>query len=141
MCSCLSWTCLLQLPFSHKSCTRYFLRGGLPWQGLKAATNKQKYEKIGEKKQSTPIKELCEGFPGNIKGFHPKYIQSKHWYTEEFAIYLNYVRRLGFDETPDYDFLRELFMKALKNLGEVEDGVYDWHLLHSGKGWEATSVS
>ena len=42
----------------------YFLRGGLPWQGLKAATNKQKYEKIGEKKQTTPIKELAEGFPG-----------------------------------------------------------------------------
>ena len=42
----------------------YFLRGSLPWQGLKAATNKQKYEKIGEKKQTTPIKELCAGFPG-----------------------------------------------------------------------------
>lgn len=44
----------------------YFLRGSLPWQGLKAATNKQKYEKIGEKKQTTPIKELCDGFPGDI---------------------------------------------------------------------------
>ena len=97
----------------------YFLRGGLPWQGLKAATNKQKYEKIGEKKQSTPIKELCEGFP------------------EEFGIYLNYVRKLGFEETPDYDFLRELFTKVLKSSGEQEDGVFDWMLLNNGKGWEA----
>ncbi|KAI0029341.1 kinase-like protein [Vararia minispora EC-137] len=97
----------------------YFLRGGLPWQGLRAATNKQKYEKIGEKKQSTPIVELCEGFP------------------EEFAIYMNYVRKLGFEESPDYDFLRELFTKVLKGTGEVEDGVYDWMLLNNGKGWEA----
>ena len=43
----------------------YFLRGSLPWQGLKAATNKQKYEKIGEKKQTTAIKDLCDGYPGN----------------------------------------------------------------------------
>ncbi|KAI8854971.1 kinase-like domain-containing protein [Chytridium lagenaria] len=52
----------------------YFLRGHLPWQGLKAATNKQKYEKIGEKKQTTVVKDLCEGFP------------------DEFADYLKYSR-------------------------------------------------
>ncbi|KAF9013993.1 kinase-like protein [Cyathus striatus] len=98
----------------------YFLRGSLPWQGLKAATNKQKYEKIGEKKQTTPIKELCEGFP------------------EEFGIYLNYVRKLGFEETPDYDFLRELFTKVMKNNGDIDDGVFDWNLLNGGKGWEAS---
>ncbi|KAH9998113.1 CK1/CK1/CK1-G protein kinase [Russula compacta] len=101
----------------------YFLRGSLPWQGLKAATNKQKYEKIGEKKQTTPIKELCEGQP------------------EEFGIYLNYVRKLGFEETPDYDFLRELFAKVMKNNNDVDDGVYDWNLLSGGRGWESAAQS
>ena len=44
----------------------YFLRGELPWQGLKAATKRQKYEKISEKKMSTPIDELCKGLPGEL---------------------------------------------------------------------------
>lgn len=43
----------------------YFLRGELPWQGLKAKTMKEKYEKIMEKKISTQIEVLCKGFPGN----------------------------------------------------------------------------
>ncbi|KAI8383001.1 kinase-like domain-containing protein [Blakeslea trispora] len=96
----------------------YFLRGSLPWQGLKAATNKQKYEKIGEKKQTTPVKDLCGGFP------------------EEFGIYLQYVRKLGFEETPDYDFLRELFDKVLERQSDHDDSLYDWTLLNEGKGWE-----
>jgi casein kinase 1 len=57
---------------------------------------------------------------------------------EEFGIYLQYVRKLGFEETPDYDFLRELFTKALKTSSEAEDGVYDWMLLNDGKGWEVS---
>lgn len=86
----------------------YFLRGSLPWQGMKAATNKQKYEKIGEKKRTTSIKELCDGFP------------------EEFSTYMTYVRKLGFEETPDYDYLRGLFDKVLKRMGEKDDDVFDW---------------
>ena len=42
---------------------------------------------------------------------------------------------------PPIPFLRELFTKALKNTGEVEDGIYDWMMLNGGKGWEASSVS
>ncbi|KAK0937563.1 Palmitoylated plasma membrane-bound casein kinase [Friedmanniomyces endolithicus] len=96
----------------------YFLRGGLPWQGLKAATNKQKYEKIGEKKQTTALKDLCDSFP------------------DEFNKYLSYVRNLGFEDTPDYDYLRDLFTKSLQSTGEVEDGEYDWMKLNNGKGWD-----
>ncbi|CDS12199.1 Putative CK1/CK1/CK1-G protein kinase [Lichtheimia ramosa] len=96
----------------------YFLRGALPWQGLKAATNKQKYEKIGEKKQTTAIRDLCDGYP------------------EEFGIYLQYARKLGFEETPDYDFLRDLFDKVLEKSSETDDGIYDWMMLNNGKGWE-----
>lgn len=38
--------------------------GDLPWQGLKAKNMKEKYEKIMEKKISTPIEVLCKNFPG-----------------------------------------------------------------------------
>lgn len=79
--------------------------------------------------------------------------------TEEFGIYLNYVRKLGFEETPDYEFLRELFAKVMKSNNDVDDGVFDWNLLNGtfvhvclcyrfhlsislgGKGWEASVVS
>uniref|UniRef100_A0A8B9W695 non-specific serine/threonine protein kinase n=1 Tax=Bos mutus grunniens TaxID=30521 RepID=A0A8B9W695_BOSMU len=61
----------------------YFNRTSLPWQGLKAATKKQKYEKISEKKMSTPVEVLCKGFPA------------------EFAMYLNYCRGLRFEEAPE----------------------------------------
>ena len=120
----------------------YFLRGSLPWQGLKAATNKQKYEKIGEKKQTTPIDELCEGFPGKLYSDLSTIplIKTSSCCAEEFNIYMHYVRKLGFEETPDYDFLRELFTKVLRSLGEEDDGIYDWMLLNGGKGWETLPV-
>ena len=44
----------------------YFLRGSLPWQGLKADTLKERYQKIGDTKRATPVETLCEGQPGRI---------------------------------------------------------------------------
>ena len=45
----------------------YFQRGSLPWQGLRAATKKHKYDKISEKKLSTKIEVLCRGCPGSLR--------------------------------------------------------------------------
>lgn len=45
----------------------YFNRGSLPWQGLKATTKKDKYDKIMEKKMSTPIEILCKHFPCTLR--------------------------------------------------------------------------
>lgn len=89
----------------------YFNRGSLPWQGLKAATKKQKYERISEKKMATPVDILCKGFP------------------TEFVMYLNYCRGLRFDEAPDYMYLRQLFRILFRTLGYNYDFIFDWTML------------
>lgn len=80
------------------------------------------------------------GIPRYVEGLYCNRTATYSSLTEEFGIYLSYVRKLGFEENPDYDFLRELFSKVLKNIGEVDDGVFDWMLLNGGKGWEASAV-
>ena len=45
----------------------YFFKGILPWQGLRAKTKAQNYEKISEKKVSTQVDELCKGSPGKFR--------------------------------------------------------------------------
>lgn len=86
----------------------YFCRGSLPWQGLKAATKKQKYDRIMEKKMTTPTEVLCRGFPN------------------EFAIYLNYTRSLRFDDKPDYSYLRKIFRDLFVRESFQYDYVFDW---------------
>ncbi|CAB1338987.1 unnamed protein product [Coregonus sp. 'balchen'] len=86
----------------------YFLRGSLPWQGLKADTLKERYQKIGDTKRNTPVEVLCESFP------------------EEMATYLRYVRRLDFFEKPDYEYLRTLFTELFERKGYTFDYTYDW---------------
>lgn len=89
----------------------YFNRGSLPWQGLRAATKKQKYDKIRERKLATPIETLCKGFPG------------------EFASYFNHTRSLQFEDKPDYHFLRQLFRSVFHRENFSYDYIFDWTVL------------
>lgn len=87
----------------------YFLRGSLPWSGLDAKTQEEKYRKIREKKEEVPLKELCTGFP------------------DEFAEYLSITRGLDFKERPDYNHLRQLFRNVRDREGKaLEDHNYQW---------------
>jgi serine/threonine protein kinase len=97
----------------------YFLRGSLPWQGLKASTKKEKYEKIMEKKISTPVDVLCKGFP------------------EEFSIYLNYCRSLRFEDRPDYLYVKRLFRDLYFRLYTEWDLLFDW-VQNNGGGTATT---
>lgn len=86
----------------------YFCKGQLPWQGIRARTKKEKYDKIMEKKMTTPADVLCRNL------------------SQEFAIYLNYVRSLRFDDKPDYTYLRKLFRDLFVREGFQYDYVFDW---------------
>ncbi|CAJ2649901.1 unnamed protein product [Trifolium pratense] len=89
----------------------YFLRGSLPWQGLKAGTKKQKYDRISEKKVNTSIEALCRGYP------------------TEFASYFHYCRSLRFDDKPDYAYLKRIFRDLFIREGFQFDYVFDWTIL------------
>lgn len=101
----------------------YFCRGSLPWQGLKAATKKQKYDRIMEKKMTTPTEVLCRGFPS------------------EFAIYLNYTRSLRFDDKPDYSYLRKIFRDLFVREGFQYDYVFDWTVYKYQKNAQAIAAA
>ena len=87
----------------------YFLRGSLPWQGLKIKSKEDRYKKILSKKKETSSEELCKGFP------------------EEFKEFVEYTRNLEYAEQPDYEMLRNKFVNLVtKKNGENFDYVYDW---------------
>merc|ERR1712065_119129 len=89
----------------------YFLRGCLPWQGLKANTKKQKYQRILERKQATHPEQLCRGYPSEFRDF--------------FA----HCSAMGFEDRPDYRYLKRIFKDLFDHQGFVDDGLYDWDVL------------
>ena len=86
----------------------YFIRGSLPWQGLKVNKKEDRYKKICDKKKSTTAKDLCCGFP------------------VEFEHFVSYTRNLEFTQVPDYNYLRNLLKRVIKKNGDTIDFFYDW---------------
>ena len=68
-----------------------FMKGTLPWQGLKARDHKTKYKMILAKKKETSIAQLCAGLP------------------PAFGEFLHYARTLQFAAKPDMVYIKKLF--------------------------------
>ena len=86
----------------------YFLRGNLPWQGLKINRKEDRYKKICEIKKECTSEKLCAGFP------------------QELEIFLDYIKQLEFTEVPDYDYMKNLLKKIIKRNKIEIDFYYDW---------------
>jgi len=86
----------------------YFARGGLPWQGLRAQTKRQKYTRIMESKLHTDINDLTRGLP------------------DEFNRFLRYARELRFDDRPDYVYFRRILRDLFLRQGYHYNYVFDW---------------
>ena len=88
----------------------YFLRGNLPWQGLKLNRGDDRYKKIYETKKNTTPEELCIGYP------------------KQFCEYIKYTRNLSFEQEPDYNYLKKLIFTVMDKYEINLDFLYDWGL-------------
>lgn len=89
----------------------YLAKGSLPWQGLAAATKKEKYQKILNKKMITGIDNLCQGLG------------------PEFVQYMKYCKTLKFYDSPNYAYLVTLFKERYQKDGFEKEGAFDWVIL------------
>jgi serine/threonine protein kinase len=88
----------------------YLLKGCLPWQNLQATNKKEKYDQILQKKVETPIDILCQNLP------------------MEFGSFLEYCRKMKFNERPDYSYILRMFKDLFFKHGYIYDMIYDWSL-------------
>jgi hypothetical protein len=86
----------------------YFLRGSLPWQGLKAGSREQKEKLILERKQSAEDFHLFEDQP------------------EEFRKFFEHVRS---NKQISYAYLLRLFRNLFLRMDFEYDYVFDWTVL------------
>ena len=86
----------------------YFFRGNLPWQNLKIKSRQERFNQINYLKKNISYKILCKNLPQELYNFG------------------TYIKRLKFEEDPDYNFLRNCFYSILKNINEKNDNKFSW---------------
>ena len=86
----------------------YLYKGYLPWSNYKFKDIFQALEKIKAIKENLSMKQLCHGLP--IEMFE----------------YMNYIKNMNFEDTPDYRYLQSLFLNILKKIGEKNDLFFSW---------------
>ncbi|CAD8139848.1 unnamed protein product [Paramecium octaurelia] len=86
----------------------YLLRGNLPWQNVVSQSDKEKTKLVGKFKMELELKDLCKGLPN------------------EFQRYLDYVYKLKFTSTPDYQYLLGLIQKVGQQNNISFDRKFDW---------------
>ncbi|KAK3700526.1 hypothetical protein LTR37_015927 [Vermiconidia calcicola] len=86
----------------------YFLKGKLPWQGLKALSNEEKQQAVMEQKMKIRPEDLCKGLP------------------VEFVSYFRRVESLQHGLTPNYTELRQMIQRMAETHSVEFDCVFDW---------------
>jgi len=83
----------------------FLIKKTLPWifiENLKIS-KMEKHRKIHQKKLSTLPEQLCSGLP------------------KEFCDYIKYCRNLNFEQEPNYNYLRNLFLNIIKKNERISD--------------------
>lgn len=86
----------------------YLLKGSLPWQGVHGKFLERKHNEIKTIKLSIDSNTLCKGCP------------------TEFCTFLEYCRKLNFEDEPRYGFINGLFTSLFVKKGFNRDYMYDW---------------
>ncbi|EMD34927.1 hypothetical protein CERSUDRAFT_96839 [Gelatoporia subvermispora B] len=86
----------------------FLLHGKLPWQGIYAPNEDAKLRRIGEMKAGDAMRKLLAQSP------------------PELTALFNHSRSLSFEDKPDYDLIRGLFLRRMQQEKWTNDGLFDW---------------
>ena len=86
----------------------YFSRGSLPWMGIKEKNKQEKYKKILQIKLNSKVNVLCDKLP------------------KEFIEFVNYIKELGFEHRPNYQYLKTILGNIYSKYNFNYDSIYDF---------------